>query len=162
MKKILLLFMSLFSLTYMYAEENVWVLQTDTQVNVPIDEVDYLLAADDDNLFAVVMKSGEMYDGVKKVVFSQTSYISNTPQPTDVRLLSRSVRGQLSLTGLVPGATVQVYAVDGTEITSFETLSSIVTSHSVGDKLKFTVIRDGNKKDITLELEEKSAETQSS
>lgn len=55
-----------------------------------------------------------------------------------------------------------VYAVDGTEITSFETLSSIVTSHSVGDKLKFTVIRDGNKKDITLELEEKSAETQSS
>ena len=112
MRKLLLLFMSLFSLTYMYAEENVWVLQTDTQVNVPIDEVDYLLAADDDNLFAVVMKSGEMYDGVKKVVFSQTSYISNTPQPTDVRLLSRSVQGQLSLTGLVPGATVQVFAKD--------------------------------------------------
>ena len=57
MRKLLLLFMSLFSLTYMYAEENVWVLQTDTQVNVPIDEVDYLLAADDDNLFAVVMKA---------------------------------------------------------------------------------------------------------
>lgn len=55
-----------------------------------------------------------------------------------------------------------VYAVDGTEITSFESLSSIVTSHSVGDKLKFTVIRNGDKKDITLELEEKSAEKQSS
>ena len=55
-----------------------------------------------------------------------------------------------------------VYAVDGTEITSFETLSSIVTSHEVGDKLKFTIIRNGTKKDITLELEEKSAETQSS
>ena len=31
MRNLLLLFMSLFSLTYMYAEENVWVLQTDTQ-----------------------------------------------------------------------------------------------------------------------------------
>lgn len=55
-----------------------------------------------------------------------------------------------------------VYAVDDTEITSFEVLSSIVTSHSVGDKLKFTVIRDGEKKNITLELEEKKAETQES
>ena len=136
MRNLLLLFMSLFSLTYMYAEENVWVLLTDTQVNVPIDEVDYLLAADDDNLFAVVMKSGEMYDGVKKVVFSQTSYISNTPQPTDVRLLSRSVQGQLSLTGLVPGATVQVFAVDGTCLVSQaaagETLILDVTSLTPG------------------------------
>ena len=31
-----------------------------------------------------------------------------------------------------------------------------------GDKLKFTVIRDGDKKDITLELEEKKAETKES
>ena len=56
MRKLLLLFMSFFSLTCLYAEENVWVLQTDTQVNVPVDEVDYLLAADDDALFAVVLK----------------------------------------------------------------------------------------------------------
>lgn len=34
MRKLLLLFMSLFSLTYMYAEENVWVLQTDTKHTV--------------------------------------------------------------------------------------------------------------------------------
>ena len=47
-------------------------------------------------------------------------------------------------------------------ITSFDDLSSIVTSHNVGDKLKFTVIRDGDKKDITLELEEKKAETKES
>ena len=77
-----------------------------------------------------------MYDGVKKVVFSQTSYISNTPQPTDVRLLSRSVQGQLSLTGLVPGATVQVFAVDGTCLVSQaaagETLILDVTSLTPG------------------------------
>ena len=34
MRKLLLLFMSLFSLTYMYAEENVWVLQTDPKHTV--------------------------------------------------------------------------------------------------------------------------------
>lgn len=55
-----------------------------------------------------------------------------------------------------------VYAVDGKEITSFNDLSSIITSHSVGDKVKFTIVRDGNKKDITLTLEEKTAEKQSS
>lgn len=51
-----------------------------------------------------------------------------------------------------------VYAVDGTEITSFNTLSSIVTSHSVGDKLKFTIVRNGQKMDLTLTLEEKASQ----
>lgn len=50
-----------------------------------------------------------------------------------------------------------VYTVDGTEITSFNTLSSIVTSHSVGDKLKFTIVRNGQKMDLTLTLEEKTS-----
>ena len=50
-----------------------------------------------------------------------------------------------------------VYAVDGTEITSFNTLSSIVTSHSVGDKLKFTIVRNGQKMDLTLTFEEKTS-----
>ena len=54
----------------------------------------------------------------------------------------------------------QVYAVDGTEITTFEELSSIVTAHKVGDKLTFTVIRDGVQKNIKLELEEKTAAQQ--
>ena len=51
-----------------------------------------------------------------------------------------------------------VYAVDGTEITSFNSLSSIITSHKVGDKLKFTIVRNGQTKDITLKLQEMAAE----
>ena len=51
----------------------------------------------------------------------------------------------------------RVVSVDGTEITSFNELSSIVTSHKVGDKLKYTIIRNGQTMDITLELEEKTA-----
>ena len=60
--------------------------------------------------------------------------------------------------GFQPGD--QVYAVDGEEITSFDDLSSIVTSHKVGDTLKFTILRDGVQKNIKLELEEKTAVSQ--
>ena len=50
-----------------------------------------------------------------------------------------------------------VYAVDGTRITSFNTLSSIVTSHKVGDKLTYTIVRGNQTKEIKLTLEEKKA-----
>ena len=53
----------------------------------------------------------------------------------------------------------QVFAVDGEEITSFDDLSAIVTAHKVGDKLTFTIIRNGRQKNIKLELEEKQAVT---
>ena len=56
--------------------------------------------------------------------------------------------------GFQPGD--QVFAVDGQEITTFDELSSIITSHKVGDKLTFTIIRDGTQKNIKLELEEKT------
>jgi len=59
--------------------------------------------------------------------------------------------------GFRPGDRVQ--AIDGQEITSFDTLSSIITAHKVGDKVTFTIVRDGQQKDIKLELEEKQAET---
>ena len=51
----------------------------------------------------------------------------------------------------------RVYAVDGTRITSFNTLSSIVTSHKVGDKLTYTIVRGNQTKEIKLTLEEKKA-----
>jgi len=49
-----------------------------------------------------------------------------------------------------------VYSVDGKEIDSFETLSSIITSHKVGDKVTYVVLRDGQALEIDLELEEKT------
>lgn len=50
-----------------------------------------------------------------------------------------------------------VYSVDGQEIDSFETLSSIITSHKVGDKVTYIVLRDGQTKEIELELEERTS-----
>lgn len=51
-----------------------------------------------------------------------------------------------------------IYSVDGTQITSFNELSSIVTAHKVGDKLTFTIIRNNQKISLNLTLEEKKAE----
>lgn len=50
-----------------------------------------------------------------------------------------------------------VYSVDGKEIDSFETLSSIITSHKVGDTVTYIVLRDGQSKEIKLKLEEKTS-----
>jgi serine protease Do len=49
-----------------------------------------------------------------------------------------------------------VYSVDGQEIDTFETLSSIITSHKVGDKVTYIVLRDGQALEIDLVLEEKT------
>lgn len=57
--------------------------------------------------------------------------------------------------GFKPGDLV--YSVDGQEIDSFDTLSSIITSHKVGDKVTYIVLRDGQTKEIELELEEKTS-----
>lgn len=51
-----------------------------------------------------------------------------------------------------------VYAVDGEVIESFDELSSIITSHKVGDKITYTIVRDGHTMDISFELEEKGAQ----
>lgn len=60
--------------------------------------------------------------------------------------------------GFQPGDLV--YAVDGEQITSFEDLTTIITSHKVGDKVTFTIVRDGVQKKIKLKLEEKTAAAQ--
>ncbi len=48
-----------------------------------------------------------------------------------------------------------VYAVNGKVLTSLDDLSSIVTSKSVGDELTYTIVRDGQTKEITFKLQEK-------
>lgn len=55
-----------------------------------------------------------------------------------------------------------VYAIDGREITSIDDVSSIITSHKVGDKLTYTIARDGQTMELKLKLQEKTKEVQQS
>lgn len=50
-----------------------------------------------------------------------------------------------------------VYSVDGKEIDSVETLSSIITGHKVGDTVTYTILRNGQSKEIKLKLQEKTS-----
>ena len=53
-----------------------------------------------------------------------------------------------------------VFAVDGTQITSIDDLTAIITSHKVGDKLTFTIVRNQQTQDIETKLQEKSKKVQ--
>lgn len=55
-----------------------------------------------------------------------------------------------------------IFAVDDKQISSIDDLSSIVTSHKVGDKLAFTIVRDGKTIDLSLKLQEKTKDDLSS
>ncbi len=48
-----------------------------------------------------------------------------------------------------------VFAINGEQITSIDDVSAIVTAHKVGDKLKYTIVRDGKTKALTITLQEK-------
>lgn len=51
-----------------------------------------------------------------------------------------------------------VYAVDGKVIETFEDLSAIISSHEVGDKITYTIVRNGRTGDYSFRLEEKGAQ----
>ncbi|MDD6310918.1 MAG: trypsin-like peptidase domain-containing protein [Firmicutes bacterium] len=70
--------------------------------------------------------------------------------------IAEVVSNEAKLAGFKEGD--MVFAVDDKQITSFEDLSSTITSHKVGDTLKFTVVRDGNTMDLHLKLQERKGE----
>lgn len=51
-----------------------------------------------------------------------------------------------------------VFAIDDTQITSIDDISSIISAHKPGDKITYTIVRNGQTKDIRLTLQEKTAE----
>jgi serine protease Do len=58
--------------------------------------------------------------------------------------------------GFEPGDLVS--EIDGKKVTSIDDLTSIITSHKVGDKLTFKIIRNNQEKELTLQLQEKTAD----
>ena len=50
--------------------EDVWYLETDTQQSIPMEDVSFLLAADDDEHFSVVTTGSGTIDGVTRATFA--------------------------------------------------------------------------------------------
>ena len=58
--------------------------------------------------------------------------------------------------GFKPGDVV--FAVEDRQITSIDDLTSIISAHKVGDRLVYTIVRDGQTMELTITLQEKTKE----
>ncbi len=114
MKKILLSVLTVLAVGTAKADEKAWYLQTDTNAKVALEKVDYLLAADDDDHFTVVVKTGTPIAGVKSVSFSQQATGLETVEAGKPGIvLPTKTSSSLTLTGLASGTAVRIYSVDG-------------------------------------------------
>lgn len=115
MRKILLTLTALFCLCTAQADEKKATLITDTNVSIDAADIDYLLAADDEDLFTVVLKSGDPVQGVRSLLSeSAATGIADAPQADGehVQLPTRA-NSTLQLSGLEAGTGVEVYSADG-------------------------------------------------
>ena len=96
------------------ADDKAWYLCTDANVKVALADVDYLLAADDNDHFTVVVKSGSPIADVKSVSFvQQTTGIESVGLGKAGVVLPTKASATLQLTGLTSGSVAKIYSVDG-------------------------------------------------
>lgn len=93
--------------------------------------------------------SGSQMGGLEEYFFGE-----DAGQGAQVNVYIAEVNGEnAKAAGFQPGD--MVYAIDGTVINSFDQLSEIITSKKPGDKVTYTIVREGQTQDISFELEEK-------
>lgn len=115
MRKILFTVLAFLAVGAASADEKTLYLKTDTQVVIPVDNVDYLVAADDDDLFTVVVKNGQPVANVTsvKVVDSATGIETVDGGETKNVVLPTKASNSLQLSGLRAGTRVDIYSADG-------------------------------------------------
>lgn len=114
MKQFLLLISLLFSTIGLQAQSQIWGLVTDNGTEVPLSQVDFLLAADNDTEFSIVLKEGEAIAHVQKAdvkMITETSIRQETLTEANPTLLM--VDETLTLMGADKHADISVYALDG-------------------------------------------------
>lgn len=106
---------------------------------------------------------GKPFTGMSYVDMSQQNqsqsledFFGNSPQHSMGSIYIQEVSGiNAKKAGFRAGDLV--YSIDGKEIDSIDTLSSIITSHKVGDTITYIVLRDGQSKELKLKLSEKTS-----
>lgn len=140
--------MTILSVCFAKADDKAWYLNTNTNVSVPIENVDYLLAADDDELFTVVVKSGDNVANVTVCKFSQSpTGIENINADKEIISLPTKATNRLLLSGLTAGTEVCIYSVDGRLIKK-ATATGDSLSISVADIAKGTYMLRTKNSDV--------------
>lgn len=107
------------------ADDNKWCLITDTDVEIELSSVGFLLAADDADAFSVVCTDGNVYNGVASVSFAQldsSAGISDIMADNEVTVDITST--VLTIIGCKDGTTAAVYSIDGMQLLSKQLSSS--------------------------------------
>ncbi len=118
-KRSKLMLMLLFSATSLPLTANAeasWYLETDTQASVAMQDVEFLLAADDDTHFSVVAKNDVVYDNVTKATFTKKDTDPGGVQQVgrnQLSVLSTQVQSTLSISGLHEGSTIKISSING-------------------------------------------------
>lgn len=93
--------------------EQQWYLVTDHGLSCPMDSVCYLVAADDDELFSVVIVDG-VFSFVQRVHFEQREVAGiSQPRAEAEALRPMMVRDVLHLSGYQPGQEAVLLSLDG-------------------------------------------------
>ena len=126
MKKILLGIMLLLTATAAKAELQ-WMLVTDSGTQIPVAQVQCLVAADDAQTFSVLMKDGqgEAVTGVKSATFTQSPTTGvSTFNADGFSAIPDMISKSIIITG-AQGQSAHIYSTDGKAI-----LSAILHSQS--------------------------------
>ncbi len=136
MKKYLLCIVSLLLSSSVWAEDAVSTfLVTDGGIKVEVENVDFLIAADNDTDFSVVLKEGDPLMNVKRVTF-ETGY-AGIPAPAADGAVAVKIIGEVSstltLSGCVAGSPVAIYSEAGvlvkTAVASEITIVNVESLH---------------------------------
>lgn len=99
-------------------DEKVWHMITDTRLYIPMEQVEYLLFADESLLFSVVKTNNEIISDVASVSFAEVPLAVEDAHNDrfDISIFPNPVASYLHLQGISQAATAQVLSLDGAVI----------------------------------------------
>lgn len=94
---------------------SVWHIATDSRVYIPLEQVEFLLCADDNATFSIVKSDGEIVSGVEYVYFRNVPLAIDDVQDNEamISIFPNPVVSNLQLKGIKESTIVQVLAVNG-------------------------------------------------
>lgn len=144
MKRIILYLLFLCPLSAL-ADTVYWYMVTDTDVNIKMSTVSYLLASDNDDTFYVVCNNGNVYGGVSTVTFAQLTEeaagISEVKSQESEVVISGN---EITLLGISNSTSASIYGIDGKQVLS-KSLSESDNSIYIGSLSSGVyVLKSGN------------------
>lgn len=114
MKRLMFLLLLAFtSFNVMQAEQKEWAMKTNTGDVIAMADVDYLLAADDERVFSIILKNGATIENVEEVTFSDVTAVTSIEADGGLSLFPNPVKESITITGCKEGSVINILSLDG-------------------------------------------------